>query len=457
MTIQIKDNSTLTLEDKDIEQLKVSGIIDQSINTLKANKGLLMFPNSFSGKKEKEEEDKVITLIGEKTVKTGNIAGFIGGEGWNIHITSRFTKDNDDFLLHYLLMKILCINLFNMKSNISVEGTDLPMLLFPSFLKVALTQGLFKQYKSFERNDANVRGVIDINRHIRTNIPFRGTIAYRSREFAHDNDVTQLVRHTIEYMKNTPLGRMVLNNDTVVKESVRHIIDATPSYNPGFRQRIINQNLKPLSHPYFSHYTQLQSLCLQILGEQKLMYRDNDYGRRIYGVLFDVAWLWEEYLAVILKDLGFTHPRNNVGEGGKDILKDKNILPMKENENGYKYKGRIYPDFHYSPKNKTQLILDAKYKPLNSGVYKDDLYQMITYMHCYEAPRGSFVFPFPESEELKEAKESALNLTRKEAISIIPFTIPKNKESWEAFCEDMKQSEIKFEESINKYLNNSIG
>lgn len=442
MAIQLKDNSSL--EDSGIiSQLNESGIIDQSINTLKANKGLLMFPNSLSGK----GEDKVITIIGDKTVKTGNIAGFIGGEGWNIHITSRFTKDNDDFFLHYLLMKVLCINLFDMKSSVSAESTDLPMLLFPSFLKVALTQGLFKQYKSFERNDANVRGVIDINRHIRTNIPFRGTVAYRTREFAHDNDVTQLVRHTIEYMKNTPLGRMVLNNDTVVKESVRHIIDATPSYNAGFRQRIINQNLKPLSHPYFSHYTQLQSLCLQILGKQKLMYRDNDYGRRIYGVLFDVAWLWEEYLAVILKDLGFTHPLNNVGEGGKDILKDKNILPEKG------YNGIIYPDFHYTPKNQTQLILDTKYKPLNNGVNRDDLYQMITYMHCYETSHGGFVFPHPEPR-LQNAEagsvESVLNIKREETIRVIPFTIPQDND-WGEFCKKMKANEDNFRKSIEQY------
>ena len=35
--------------------------------------------------------------------------------------------------------------------------------------------------------------------------------------------------------------------------------------------------------------------------------RDDD---EIYGVLFDGAWLWEEYLNTFLADIGFEHPRN---------------------------------------------------------------------------------------------------------------------------------------------------
>ena len=40
----------------------------------------------------------------------------------------------------------------------------------------------------------------------------------------------------------------------------------------------------------------------------------------------------------------------------------------------------LYPDFY-----KDNYILDAKYKHLNSGVGREDLYQVITYMFCTKA------------------------------------------------------------------------
>ena len=37
------------------------------------------------------------------------------------------------------------------------------------------------------------------------NIPFMGKIAYTTREHSYNNNLTQLVRHTIEYIKTHPL------------------------------------------------------------------------------------------------------------------------------------------------------------------------------------------------------------------------------------------------------------
>lgn len=82
--------------------------------------------------------------------------------------------------------------------------------MFPKFLNEALSQGLYKEYKRNEYNDANVRGTIDINRHLRSNMPFNGRVAYRTREFSHDNHVTELIRHTIDYISKSRFGRTLL-------------------------------------------------------------------------------------------------------------------------------------------------------------------------------------------------------------------------------------------------------
>lgn len=46
------------------------------------------------------------------------------------------------------------------------------------------------------------RGIpIDVARHMKKNTPFIGNIAYSQREYSYDNDLMELVRHTIEYIK----------------------------------------------------------------------------------------------------------------------------------------------------------------------------------------------------------------------------------------------------------------
>ncbi|MBP5666759.1 MAG: hypothetical protein J6X32_01275, partial [Salinivirgaceae bacterium] len=222
---------------------------------------------------------------------------------------------------------------------------------------------------------------IDVSRHIRQNIPFRGTVAYTTREHTYDNELTQLVRHTIEFIRSKEQGQAILNNDADTKTAVSQIVMATPTYNARERAKIVSQNLRPVRHPYFSAYTDLQRLCLQILRHEELKYgRQKD---QIYGILFDGAWLWEEYLNTILKDLDFKHPRNKESRGGIKMFE------RSDDENFFdKNSRRLYPDFW-----KENFIIDAKYKRLDNGVGREDLYQVVTYMHCMKADNGGFVYP----------------------------------------------------------------
>ena len=81
----------------------------------------------------------------------------------------------------------------------------------------------------------------------------------------------QLIRHTIEYMKNQKsLERGVLDNLLTSRENVSEIIRVTPSYKLVDRANIIRLNqTKPLRHAYFREYRKLQELCLMILNREK--------------------------------------------------------------------------------------------------------------------------------------------------------------------------------------------
>lgn len=404
----IYDNQLLSEKDFSVVKSDIKQIANREIKNLKLaeNQNLLVFPCDFNQYGDKISESRILSLHDDE-ISTGNIMGFVGVNQTQIDIKSRFSKNcPQDYFLHYMLQKVFCINLFDIKHTTNQEQIfDFLLYLFPHFLKKALAQGLFKKYKRYEYNDANVRGPIDVNRHIRQNIPFKGTVAYSTREHSYDNEVTQLVRHTIEYIRTKEQGPAILNNDLETKTCVSQITMATQTYNLRDRNKIINQNLRPMRHPYYSAYTELQKICLQILRHESLKYgQEKD---KIYGILFDGAWLWEEYLNTIFEknNLEITHAKNKTKETGIQI---------------YKGSCNYYPDFYKREKGdemgEKSFVFDAKYKRLGYDVKTDgqddlslnkisichdDLFQMITYMHTLPAKHCALLYPI-EPNELNE-------------------------------------------------------
>ena len=272
-----------------------------------------------------------------------------------------------------MLQKVFNINLLNLQHGINDHQVfDLLLYLFPKYLNKALEQGIFKEYQHKEYNDANVRGTIDISRHLKLNTPFNGRVAYRTREFSYDNHITELVRHTIEYIQATKIGNVMLSYDETTRANVTQIIQATPAYRKQERESVIKENIKPLHHPYYSNYFALQKLCLRILRHEKLKYGNNS--NKIHGVLFDVAYLWEEYLNTLLSSKGFEHPQNK---------KRKGRLVLTQTQKYHRY-----PDFF---KKNDGIVIDAKYK--KDIDTRDDVNQMITYMYRLRGKHGIFILP----------------------------------------------------------------
>lgn len=136
-------------------------------------------------------------------------------------------------------------------------------------LKEALAQGLYKEYRYFQYNDDRVRGAIEVSRFIREDIPFRGKIAYKTRELSRNNNLLHLVRHTIEYIRNNSLGRGILNNDLDTRNAILQIINVTHDYQVRDRRRIIQCCTQLINHPFYTKYCALQKLCLSIFTTRK--------------------------------------------------------------------------------------------------------------------------------------------------------------------------------------------
>ena len=447
MRIYLTDNNTGKANVKTYNRNDVSAlfpIADKTIGQLcRENENLLIFPYCIDDADDRIGDSSVINILNTEVpekvkISTGNIMGFIGIGNLQVKIQSRFDKGHDDYLLHYMLQKVLSFNLFDLSHNNEQEDVfDFVMFMFPYFLKKALRQGVYREYQTHKYNNSNVKGTIDIGRHIAQNVPFVGNIAYSTREYCNDNSMTELIRHTIEYMKKKKYGKAVLDIDKETIDNVKLIIEQTQSYNVNHRNRIINKNMRMRCHPFYTEYSPLRSLCLQILRMEELKYGESD--DEVCGILFDGAWLWEEYVNTILQNHGFVHPENKRSKGGIYLFEDKS--------------GVRYPDFY-----KKDIVLDAKYKRLDSydnvaKVGRDDIHQVIAYVNVLNAKRGGFVSPLENKQPIIPTKHIK---GTDSTLSIFGIEICKSAVSYANFCEVMKIKEKEFVESLNLHEYDNI-
>ena len=432
---------------------------------LSQSENLLTFPLNLGDSKDlKDKQSEPIFRfesikcdndgdIIDATIRTSNIMGFFGYKGTQVAILSRFASNSTqrdstadsapkpDFFLHYMLGKIAHLNFFkNFPHSASDNAAfDLLPYLLPNALREALRQGLFRAYVRRRYDDANVRGTIDIARHISRHIPFDGAVSYATREHSHDNALTQLIRHTIEYVSTKPLGRVILQS---MLDEVAQIRLATPLYDKASCRAILSQNLHLLRHPYYDKYEPLRRLCVQILRHERLGYGRDD--ERVSGVLFDGAYLWEEYLWSVLESakLGFKHPRNKSSKGAIDLL--DSMLDSN--------KWAVYPDFYIENK----AVLDAKYKRLEGGdsIDSGDKHQIISYIYTLGAKMGGFVYPLSaDSSECESEIGSVKNAAiLKSAVYKFALKIPQNAESLKDFADKIQKSENCLKQILLKFL-----
>ena len=396
------------------------------------NPSLLLFPDCLGDNGDGIDEP-LYSIVGKK-LWTGNIVGFWGVDGVNVRVHSRFDDDGRQYFFHYMLQRIAGVNVFDLKTLPDPKNNiwNFLIYLFPMALKRAVRQGIFRAYRVFRYDDDRVKGAIDVPQFIRRDIPFAGRVAYTTREHTVNNHLLQLVRHTIEFIRRT--APVLLSIDFEMRQAVETVVLATPDYSDRSRSRVIAANLRPVRHPFYSDYTGLQKLCLQILRHEKLSFGESDGS--ICGIVFDAAWLWEEYLGTIFKfDSAWkdiVHPRNKSGTDPVYFYRNDK-------------KSDHYPDFH-DPQRK--MVLDAKYKRDN-GIDRNDLFQMISYLHILEYQSGIFLKP---DSTTNYSKKGTLNNTVGETIGVVTMRIPSSTSEFNDFVTAIHKEEKELTSKIDKRL-----
>lgn len=429
--MRITDNQhKIAKEDFVAEYPKLSqALLDRTLDNLSIEDSIFIFPNDLKHSPNLDKDQKIFETVNQE-IKTGNVIGFLGYGQERLTIASRFSDESNDHFLHYLLQKVLNINLTSLDVGLSPEDKlyQLLIYLFPKYLQAALRKGLYKEYQRFSHNDSHVKGVIDVGNHLKRNVPFMGNVAYTTREFTYDNPLMQLIRHTIEYIKIQKSFVALLDSN---RENMAEIVRVTPSYKLADRAKIIRMNkTKSIRHAYFREYRKLQELCLMILNREKhgLGYQE----QKIHGILFDVSWLWEEYVYTLLpKD--FIHPRNKDKTDGISVFSNR--------------ERKVFPDFYHK---ELKIVLDAKYKKLEfteKGINREDLFQLISYSYILKAEKAGLIFPSMEQSINSEIGEVAGYGAQLKKWSI---QIPQNASSYNEFCKMMENSEENFKAIIDE-------
>lgn len=430
---KIKDNTIVSNKEfADVSNV-TRKILNKTLEQLE-KEGIFIFPELVKESEDLTKDQMILQSINE-SYRSSNVMGFLGYGKERLVIESRFSIGDNDYFFQYLLERVLDVpNVLNLNIDANQDNQlfNLLIFLFPYYLKVAMRKGAFKTYIRNKYNDSNVKGTIDINRHIQENTPFIGNISYNQREFSYDNYLMELIRHTIEFIKKKRYGHNLLRK---VKDEVASITGFTKKYEYYDRRKVIIENKKnPVRHAYYHEYRALQRMCIMILQHDK--HQSGSGIREIHGILFDGAWLWEEYINSLIGDV-FYHPMNKGGEGAQRIFSSNNGKV-----------GLIYPDF-ISRDLTNRVIADAKYKPA-SNIGNKDYLQVLAYMFRFDAKRGYYFYPESfEDENIKmqmnKGSTYEKNVKARDDISVIKsgLHIPSKAIDYDDFKKQIKISEQK--------------
>lgn len=429
--IKLKDNALTSKSKFESIECLTKKVADKTLEQLE-KEGVFLFPEAIKSAKDITKDQMVLRSFND-CYQTSNVMGFLGYGKERLTIESRFSAGKYDYLFQYLLERVLPFpNVLELDTDATQDERlfNLLLFLFPRYLKSAMRKGVFKTYIHNEYNESNVKGSIDVARHIRQNTPFIGNVAYNQREFSYDNYLMELVRHTIEFIKKKPFGNQLLSR---AKDDVTTVVKATTCYEFHNRRKAIIENQKnPIRHAYFYEYRELQRLCIMILQHEK--HQIGTGLREIHGILFDGAWLWEEYIDSLIGE-HFYHPMNKGGEGAQRLFAE-NV-------------GLIYPDF-LSQDTENPVVADAKYKPIENIGNKDYL-QVLAYMFRFDAKQGYYLYPESgalqnQSLHLNSGSTYGNNVKARDNILLVKLglRIPRCSTCYDDFKKQIHDSEQNF-------------
>ena len=389
-------------------------------------------------------------------------------------IGSRFDDEDKEnqFFLTYVIAKSLKVNVhifkyMNAEIGIGSNWDLLEALMFLKNLSDAAKKNVYRTYRYFHSNEPKVKGKIDIAEQIKRNTPFNGNIACTYREYSIDTPINRLIFTTIKYLERKYPGLVreyIKENDhirTLINQFTGEIIPVSREELP----KLLHATKKRITNHVYRDWEEVRSMSQRIMRKRGNLL--SGANRNVNGILFDMNKIWEHYLVNILSSTGCMH--HGEKDEGKGFLFE--IQESKTDDNG---KRHAKYDLYWN-----NLILDAKYKRSWSDLciekstedtekspwkkVRDDVFQVISYMHIEGVNKGGVIAPCPEDGKKHKIKYRKFKLTedkdkdkdkdKNDVFHLLGLVIPKANE-FNEFCDAMKINEEALREKVKEILNN---
>lgn len=397
------------------------------------------------------------------------------GETYDVTLEIRCRFDTDKHAF-FLMAMLLCLtgedfqeHFIEPEVNITFHQVmDIFLLfMFKYQLADAAQKGIFRRYQRFENNDSRPHGTIDIARQIRENMGLNnGRISYHYRELTANNPVNRLILAAYKRLceKYPTLCERRIDQDERVYSTL-NMLQTELGWSKTSLRNIVKDNLRPVTHPYFSEYEALRRTCLKILRDEGVSIFDADDSEETDAIYFDITRLWEKYLE-------FQFNRLDLKSKGLELKAQKSDTFLTSEQGGAGINKEAKPDFRFKKDGKNIAILDAKFKPQwkkrSNDYLTADIDECIRNLVVFWAGRTGVIYPTNDSQStLEELNIVGKKTCKREyhkpffdvvevAVPAVPETSGEDDEMFRAWSEKLNESVSGILKEYLKKLDTSV-
>lgn len=246
-------------------------------------------------------------------------------------------------------------------------------------------KGIHKQYIAVEENLPFFKGKWMIQQHFRTNTFQKHRFYVNYDEFSPDIPLNQALRFTTNGLKFQSQNANNKKNLYMLDQSMDEVTLLPTPYPVPALENVVFTRLNRAYQPVFN---------LAKLFIQKNVVETSSGSSKAFAFTFDMNILFERFIARFIKE-----KRDMICPNldGCDIDVQRRGKKLATNANGDKV-FLMKPDIIFKEGKSTKLIIDTKYKRLDTadkkyGVSQSDMYQMAAYASRYNCPNVILLYP----------------------------------------------------------------
>jgi 5-methylcytosine-specific restriction enzyme subunit McrC len=422
------------------------------LNTASSRLSKLQIFSLNNNRFNRKDKDKLILKLYSKNqnslekqyfIQTGLFAGVIYYNGCKFNITINYGS----VFLRRMLNFVNDIFIDNEKSPSSSESKEkdfeyIIAYLFIQSLEKASLLGLPQEYKTQNQRSHKVRGKINLNAYLKSDIPFQGKLSttYREQVYIQEIiDVIYLACKKLESKYGKDIHNKLMNVSQVLKQHYSGRYASPYTIQKAKNHRVLQNSM-------YIHFKKVLEYAEVILLDLDLSPLKDSSTLEVTGFLFDVSELFEVYLEKLLS--------NHFKEWQVSSQEELKVY------NKMFYKRYMLPDIvmRHGESGKTA-VFDAKLK--NMVMWKEDLdredfFQIHTYIQYYKPNiiAGGLIYPF--SNQINLEKSHSTNLFGNPDVNETKFIVDGVQVWNEMSMTDLVKKENEFLKRIEKVLDYEV-